>query len=474
MSYTLEELLEERAVRRMFGGVYKKFFNTESTRTDYPKHWQFFDAGVNHRQRLFRAANRVGKTTGAGAELTYHLTGMYPDDWKGKRFDGANSWWVCGKSSETVRQILQPLLLGEVGNFGSGLIPKDLLDMESLTDAKKASTGISTFRVKHTSGAWSQVEFKSYEAGRQAFEGTARSIWCDEEPPEDVYSECLLRTMTGDNLFMMTFTPLKGASKVVLNFSRNGSFEEGSIGDGKHVTTATWDDVIHLDEQAKKELLASIPPYQRDARSKGVPSLGAGAIYPVQEELIFIDPITIPAHWKRCYGLDVGWNRTAAVWGAMDPDSSTLYIYSEHYLGEAVPSTHAASIRARGEWIPGVIDPASRGRTQDDGNQLLQNYMDLGLDLQKANNNVESAIWEILEAFQQGRIKVFNTLPNFLKEFRGYSRDEKGKIVKSNDHLLDAFRYLWNSGRERAKNEMEAKGQKLEAFNGLPTKGWRF
>jgi hypothetical protein len=229
-----------------------------------------------------------------------------------------------------------------------------------------------------------------------------------------------------------------------------------------------------LDEQAKKELLASIPPYQRDARSKGVPSLGAGAIYPVQEELIFIDPITIPAHWKRCYGLDVGWNRTAAVWGAMDPDSSTLYIYSEHYLGEAVPSTHAASIRARGEWIPGVIDPASRGRTQDDGNQLLQNYMDLGLDLQKANNNVESAIWEILEAFQQGRIKVFNTLPNFLKEFRGYSRDEKGKIVKSNDHLLDAFRYLWNSGRERAKNEMEAKGQKLEAFNGLPTKGWRF
>lgn len=472
--FSLRELIEERAQRARYGGVYKKYFNTASTQQDYPKHHTFFTAGKTHRQRLFRAANRVGKTTGAGAELVYHLTGIYPAWWDGKRFDGCTSWWVCGKSTETVRQILQPLLLGEVGDFGTGLIPAELLDHASLTDAKKASTGISTFRVKHTCGTYSQVEFKSYESGRSSFEGTARSIWLDEECPEDIYAECLLRTMTGDNIFMFTFTPLRGATAVVLSFSRDGNFEEGTVGVGKHVTTATWDDVVHLDEDAKRELLASIPPYQRDARSKGIPALGAGAIYAVQEEQVFCDPFELPRHWKRCFGLDVGWSRTAAVWGAIDPESNILYLYSEHYLGEAVPSTHAAAIRARGEWIPGVIDPASRGRTQDDGNQLMQNYIDLGLDVEKANNNVESAIWEILEALQQGRIKVFNTLINFRREYRSYNRDEKGKIVKSNDHLLDAFRYLWNSGRDRAKTEQEATTRNKSAMSGLPTRSWNF
>jgi len=465
----LQRILAELNRRTRMGGVFTKFFNTPTTRLDYLKHWQFFDAGAAYRQRLFRAANRVGKTTAAGAELTYHLTGRYPDGWLGKRFDGASSWWVCGKSSETVKQILQPLLLGAVGEFGTGLIPHDALDHDSIVNAKKASTGVGTFRVKHVSGAWSQVEFKSYDQGRQAFEGTARSIWCDEEPPEDVYSECLLRTMTGNNIFMLTFTPLKGASAVVLNFSKNGIFEEGEIGEGRHVTTCTWDDVPHLDETAKQELLASIPKYQREARSKGVPVLGAGAIYRVPEDSIKVEPFAIPKHFKRAYGMDVGWNRTAAIWGAIDPDANVLYLYSEHYEGEAHPSVHASSIRARGDWIPGVIDPASRGRTQDDGTQLMQLYRDNGLDLEKANNTVESAIFEIEEALEQGRIKVFSTLHSFFAEYRSYIRDEKGKIVKKNDHLMDAFRYLWSSGRERAKAEQLVNNQ----LSGLPTVGRR-
>ena len=463
----LAEVLQEIQRRSDEGGVYGRYFLDKNTRDLYPKHWAFFDAGKDHRQRLFRAANRVGKTTAAGTELTYHLTGRYPDGWVGRRFKGCTSWWVCGKSSETIRQILQPLLLGEIGRFGTGLVPKDDLDLDSLKEAKKAATGIGTFRVAHVSGGWSQVEFKSYDQGRSAFEGTERSIWCDEEPPEDVYAECLLRTMTGENLLMLTFTPLRGASKVVLNFAKEGSFEDGSIGAGRFVSSCTWDDVPHLDDAVKKELLASIPPYQRDARSKGIPALGSGAIYPISEDAIFIDPIPIAKHWKRAFGLDVGWNRTAAIWGAIDPDSGVMYCYREHYLGEATPVIHAAAIRGQAgkdAWIPGVIDPASRGRMQDDGNQLMQNYIDLGLNLEKANNVVESALWDILEAMQQGRLKFFSTLTSFKKEFRSYARDEKGKVIKENDHLCDALRYLWNSGRDAACSEVQ-----INTNSGLPT-----
>jgi phage terminase large subunit-like protein len=43
-------------------------------------------------------------------------------------------------------------------------------------------------------------------------------IWLDEEPPSDVYDECLLRLMTTEGMMIGTFTPLSGLSEVVLRF----------------------------------------------------------------------------------------------------------------------------------------------------------------------------------------------------------------------------------------------------------------
>ena len=214
----------------------------------------------------------------------------------------------------------------------------------------------------------------------------------------------------------------------------------------RFVISATWDDAPHLSEQAKRELWDSIPPYQRDARSKGVPQLGSGAIYPVPESDIVCDPFDIPAWWPRSYGMDVGWNRTAAVWQAHDKETDTVYLYSEHYRGQAEPVVHAESIRSRGKWMLGVIDPASRGRGQSDGNQLLQNYIDLGLTLVPADNGVEAGLFDVWQRLSAGRLKVFRTLQNWLQEYRLYRRDEKGQVVKKNDHLMDATRYLIVSG----------------------------
>ncbi len=214
----------------------------------------------------------------------------------------------------------------------------------------------------------------------------------------------------------------------------------------RYVVSATWDDVPHLSDAAKRELWEAIPPYQRDARSKGVPQLGSGAIYPVPESDIVVDPIEIPAWWRRSYGLDVGWNRTAAIWQAHDIETDTVYLYSEHYRGHAEPAVHAAAIHARGKWMQGVIDPASRGRGQRDGEQLYQNYLDLGLLISKAENGVEAGLFDVWQRLSTGRLKVFKTLQNWLAEYRLYRRDEKGNVVKVNDHLMDATRYLIVSG----------------------------
>ena len=231
----------------------------------------------------------------------------------------------------------------------------------------------------------------------------------------------------------------------------------------KYLVTATWDDAPHLTRRQKDELWASIPPHQRDARTKGVPQLGAGAIYPVPEDDITCAPIELPPHWPRAFGLDVGWNRTAAIWAAIDRETQTTYLYGEYYRGQAEPSVHADAIRAHGEWVPGVIDPAARGRSQKDGGQMLQDYLDLGLGLTPADNTVESGIYAVSQRLSAGRLKVFKTLQNWLAEYRIYRRDGDGRVVKSRDHLMDATRYLVQTGLDRAITEpvREAPGRRL-------------
>lgn len=449
-----EELERRSKARKMFS----YYPDTGPLRRElYQKHLQFFKAGATFRERLFMAANRVGKTEGAGGlETTYHLTGRYPAWWEGRRFDRPVQWWAAGVSSKTTRDIIQAKLFGPKEAIGRGLIPaEDIIGKP--TSKAGVSDAYDTAKIKHASGGISQIQLKSFDQGRQAFEGTEKDgIWLDEEPPLDIYTECLLRTAdttgTGLNngLLMITFTPLMGMSETVLSFLPGGEIRE--LADGtKFVIMASWDDVPHLTAETKAQLIASIPPFQRDARSKGIPQLGAGAIYPVPESDFVVADFEIPSHWPRCFGMDVGWNRTAVPWGAWDRDTDTVYLYSEHYRGQAEPSIQAEGIKARGKWIPGVIDPAARGRSQSDGLQLMQQYKDLGLDLEVSANGVESGIYEVWQRLSTGRLKVFKSMANWLMEFRLYRRDEKGHIVKVNDHLMDSTRYLVKSGLARAK-----------------------
>ena len=214
----------------------------------------------------------------------------------------------------------------------------------------------------------------------------------------------------------------------------------------KYLVTIGWEETPHLDASAKRSMISAYLPHERDARTKGIPSLGSGAIYPVPEEDIVEEPFVFPAWYRHVFALDVGWNRTACLWGALNPDDDVLHLYAEYYRGLAEPAVHAAAIKARGEWIPGVVDPASRGRSQKDGEQLFTIYTDLGLSLVPANNAREAGLLEVWQRLSTGRVKIFRTLTNLLGEYRIYRRDEKGQVVKENDHLMDCLRYLCISG----------------------------
>lgn len=215
----------------------------------------------------------------------------------------------------------------------------------------------------------------------------------------------------------------------------------------KAILACTWDDVPHLDAKAKARLLESFPSYQKEARSKGVPSLGSGSIYQVPESLIKIPPFPIPRHFKRGYGLDVGWSRTAAVFGAWDQEHQTMYLVDVHYVGQQDPTAHADDIKARaGDWMPGKIDPASRGRSQEDGRKLFETYQEKGLLLTDADHAVEAGLMAVNDLLVAGRLKVFSSCTHWFEEYRLYRRNEKGEIIKQFDHAMDATRYLILSG----------------------------
>jgi phage terminase large subunit-like protein len=192
----------------------------------YAKHLQFFAAGLEHEERCFLAANRIGKTTSAGGyEVALHLTGLYPKWWPGRRFDRPTTGWAAGDTGQTTRDIIQASLLGtEQGDLG--LLPKDAI--LKTTPKPGVPQGIDTVRVRHSSGGVSVLGFKSYDQGRRAFQGTKLDfVWFDEEPPFDVYNEALMRTAStvpGETggLMLCTFTPLEGMSETVLYFLPDG------------------------------------------------------------------------------------------------------------------------------------------------------------------------------------------------------------------------------------------------------------
>lgn len=204
----------------------------------YPKHLEFFRAGRFYRSRLFSAGNRVGKTICGAYESTCHLTGIYPDFWEGRRFEKEISAWACGTSNETTKNVVQAELLGRLEKddslamehigLGTGMIPGHLIaGVEFHAQIRGA---IKTAWIKHVSGKRSVLSFKSYEQGSTAYEGTAMDwIWMDESPDLAIYTECLMRTMTGDGELIITATPLNGLTDLVMQFMPDGVIPETQI-----------------------------------------------------------------------------------------------------------------------------------------------------------------------------------------------------------------------------------------------------
>jgi phage terminase large subunit-like protein len=416
---------------------------------------EFHAAGGDYtvRERLLMAGNQLGKTWSAGFETAMHLTGRYPDWWEGAVFDAPVAMWAAGVTSEVTRDSVQRVLCGRINSLGSGAIPKDAIKDKSMK--RGVADAIDTLIVQWGGGGDVQAQesllgFKSYDQGREKFQAeTLDAVWLDEEPPADIYTEALTRTNATEGIVYMTFTPLLGMSDVVKRFLIDKV-------EGTHVTTMTIFDAEHYTDEQRRQIINSYPAHERDARSKGIPTLGSGRIFPIQEEALKEGTIQIPPHWPRICGIDFGWDHPAAmVWIAWDRDNDIVHVYDAYRSRETTPIMHAAVWRARGTWIPVSWPHDGLNTEKGTGEQLADNYRANGVKMLKARathppgpgemegqggNSVEKGILDMLERMQTGRLRVAAHLEDWFQEFRMYHRKD-GKIVKLDDDLMSATRY---------------------------------
>jgi len=412
-----------------------------------PYEWQdsFYTKGSDNKQRLLMAANRVGKSLSAAYELACHLTGDYPEWWQGHRFSFPINALAMGVSNDQMRDVIQNEMFGQlVGKeFSGGMVHKN--EVYQYTPAVGAPRLARDVSVRHKSGGFSKLHLRSYEQGQHVIMGqTYDYSWIDEEPRDTaIYPQALTRTATGNKgeggLGVMTFTPENGMTEIVTQFME-------SLKPGQYLQNVTWEDAPHLSQAVIKQLLDAIPEYQRDMRSKGIPILGEGMIYPIAEEAIKCDPFQIPEHYKKIAAIDFGISHaTTCVWTAYDADRDIIYVYDAYKKEGEIPAIHASYIKAKGE-IEVIYPHDGDNREKGSGDTLAQIYKDNGVKMFRkfsnadGTNYVEPGIMEILERMKTGRFKVFNDLPDWFDEFRRYHR-KNGQIVKQFDDLMDATRY---------------------------------
>lgn len=453
----LIELLEEKARRSAlikYLTVYESFYD-----------WQleFVAATKTHHEVCLCAANQIGKTyTGTDIDAI-HLLGEYPDDWPGHKFEFPPMCWGLGYSMEKCRDLLQNAIFGKFinGEFEGALVPKDrILSWESATGTPNA---MRTVRVKHKGGV-SQIQFWSYTQGQHAIMGDIVDwVHIDEEPKDQsIRPQVLTRTINGDKgkggRIIYTFTPENGRTELVINFMDTPSKDQFFMMKG-------WIDAPHMTPEKRERLLAQYPKHQRDMRSKGMPMLGHGRIYDIDEGFITCEPFDIPDHWLIINGMDFGWTHPQAhVQLVIDPDTNSIFL-TRAWKASEVSANNAWG--ATKEWNEGVPtawphDGLQMEKGRDDAVQQKVHYQNAGFKMlakhatwppvpdpdnagkmKTGGNSVEHGLYEILDLMSKGKFHVFEGLIGFFEEFRQYHRNEKGHIVKTYDDILDAVRYAY-------------------------------
>lgn len=189
--------------------------------------------------------NRVGKTEWGAQEVASYALNRHPNRIAGEPVE---IWCICPSfdaQEETTQKKLLTYLpeheISHVDYIRGRIIKKMVLKNGSI------------------------ISFKSYEQGREKFQGSGkRLIWFDEEPPHDIWEECFVRVEAGVQLdVLLTMTAIKGMTWV---------YDEIYLAtDNKdlYISEAGWDDNPWLTESQKQQMSRGLSPQAIQVRRDG-------------------------------------------------------------------------------------------------------------------------------------------------------------------------------------------------------------
>ncbi len=423
--------------------------------------------------RALMCANQVGKTFCGSMETAMHLTGWYPAGWEGHRFKKPVRVIVGSNTNETARDICQRELFGDPSDEnmqGTGSVPKKCIVK---TNRKPGvNNAFDSVLVKHVSGGNSEVYFRAYEQGPKKFMGHKYDFaWTDEEPPQDIWAQILRSMFSTNGVAAITFTPEEGVTEVVYSFMSD-------LKPGQALIRATWDDAPHMTEEFRAQKLAAVPVHEREMRSRGIPLMGSGLVFPVPDEILMVEPFAIPPHWARLNAVDFGWDHPFACASiAVDRDSDTVYVYDGYKESRALIPVHCDAIKKNGDWIPVSWPHDGLKHDPKSGRPMAELYRDHGVNMLRdqftnppspgeeegrGGNSVEYGVIHMLEMMETGRFKVFSNVTAFWEEKNMYHRKD-GKIVKLNEDFITACRYATLMRRFATTMTVTAPKQKIRA-----------
>ena len=275
----------------------------------HEKQAAFIDAVLRgpHAENWLLAANRSGKSdAGAYCGATLARFGLEPTRAaygpSVDVYDRATSGWVVSLDFPSSRDIIQPKYFDNGVGRGSSthgpFIPAREIERWSVTD--------QLLKLKNGS----LIGFKSADSGRGKFQGVEKDwVHFDEEPPRDIYEECVIRVGAGRRLRVFgtcTLLPPEGVvggaswlfSHVVQGERKDIGLFGASIYDNPHLDPA---------EIARLESVYPEGSVQRRIRLLGewLPGLTGARAYPAFSRSIHVRPLPDPdPRLPLCWALD--------------------------------------------------------------------------------------------------------------------------------------------------------------------------
>lgn len=249
----------------------------------------------------------------------------------------------------------------------------------------------------------------------------------------------------------------------------------------KHVTMMTIDDAEHYSPEKRAEIVAAYQPHEREARTKGIPVLGSGRIFPIPEEDIKVSPFKLPLYWPRIGALDFGWDHpSAAVELAYDTEGDTIYVAKCYRASQQTPAMQAITLKTWGQWLPWTWPRDGRNDTlAGAGVALAKQYTAQGMNMLSSHAqfpdgsvSVEAGLMEMLDRMQTGRFKVFDILNDWFEEFRLYHRKD-GLVVKLRDDVMSATRYGVMSVRHSIVDPSAFRANRISGKQSDPLEAFR-